>query len=346
MEQLPALVRAMTGSWSMGAGKRRAHRRDRRRHGGSGRGAAAARLRASWSRCSRRATASAGASGPTIASARRSISAARGCTASRAIRSTLWCEKLGVRLVESEGERLLIDPRATAPTREGQRRRAVHGARGLPHRHRMGELEEQGDGPRAGAALDLGEAGGRAAAARRWLPEIDRLVVGTFVEMSEGVQGSPWDRCRRRSGSRPKGSTATPSPGRLPAADRRRRAAGSTSATARPSSVSSGRQRRGRRSCRAASDRGGPRRRSRVPVGLLRAGLPALDPPPPEAQQHRDRPAGLWRRRPGQDLSALSAALLARAAEMVRPPARFARPARHLQHLGEPRARRPACRSC
>ena len=27
----------------------------------------------------------------------------------------------------------------------------------------------------------------------RWLPEIDRLVVATFVEMSEGVQSAPWD---------------------------------------------------------------------------------------------------------------------------------------------------------
>ena len=40
---------------------------------------------------------------------------------------TLWCKKLGVPLVESQGDRLLIDERATAPTREGQRRRAVLG---------------------------------------------------------------------------------------------------------------------------------------------------------------------------------------------------------------------------
>src|SRR5215510_10906682 len=39
----------------------------------------------------------------------------------------LWCGKLGVSLVESQGERLLIDKRATAPTREGQRRRAFLG---------------------------------------------------------------------------------------------------------------------------------------------------------------------------------------------------------------------------
>src|SRR6476620_9612260 len=40
---------------------------------------------------------------------------------------TLWCEKLGVSLVESQGERLLIDQRTTAKTREGQRKRAVLG---------------------------------------------------------------------------------------------------------------------------------------------------------------------------------------------------------------------------
>src|SRR5215813_7460645 len=40
---------------------------------------------------------------------------------------TLWCDKLGVRLVESQGDRLLIDKRATAPTRERQRKRAVLG---------------------------------------------------------------------------------------------------------------------------------------------------------------------------------------------------------------------------
>src|SRR5215510_593295 len=40
---------------------------------------------------------------------------------------TLWCEKLGISLIESQGDRLLIDDRATAPTREGQRRRAVLG---------------------------------------------------------------------------------------------------------------------------------------------------------------------------------------------------------------------------
>jgi polyamine oxidase len=32
---------------------------------------------------------------------------------------TLWFEKLGIELVENQGDRLLIDPRATAKTRDG-----------------------------------------------------------------------------------------------------------------------------------------------------------------------------------------------------------------------------------
>ena len=43
----------------------------------------------------------------------------------------LWCGKLGIALVESQGDRLLIDERATAPTREGQRRRAILGRAAL-----------------------------------------------------------------------------------------------------------------------------------------------------------------------------------------------------------------------
>ena len=66
----------------------------------------------------------------------------------------LWCGKLGVTLIESQGDRLLIDDRATAPTREGQRARGHPGPRRLQDRDRMGELEEQGDdaqlrGPRS-----------------------------------------------------------------------------------------------------------------------------------------------------------------------------------------------------
>ena len=69
-----------------GRGQARARDRARRRHGGARRGAAAARFGFQGHACSRRAIASAGVPGPTIASARRSISAARGCMASTAIR--------------------------------------------------------------------------------------------------------------------------------------------------------------------------------------------------------------------------------------------------------------------
>src|SRR5471032_1871308 len=40
---------------------------------------------------------------------------------------TLWCEQLGIELVENQGDRLLIDSRATAKTRDGQRKRAILG---------------------------------------------------------------------------------------------------------------------------------------------------------------------------------------------------------------------------
>ena len=39
----------------------------------------------------------------------------------------LWCDKLGVQLVESQGDRLLIEERAKVKTREGQRKRAILG---------------------------------------------------------------------------------------------------------------------------------------------------------------------------------------------------------------------------
>ena len=67
----------------------------------------------------------------------------------------------------SQGDRLLIDDRATAHDARGPAPPRRAGARRLQGGDRMGELEEQGDGPRLRAALDLGEAGRRSAAARR-----------------------------------------------------------------------------------------------------------------------------------------------------------------------------------
>src|SRR5215831_20857374 len=40
---------------------------------------------------------------------------------------TLWCDKLGVRLISSEADRLIIDERASAATRVTQRRKAFMG---------------------------------------------------------------------------------------------------------------------------------------------------------------------------------------------------------------------------
>jgi hypothetical protein len=39
----------------------------------------------------------------------------------------LWCGKLGVRLISSEADRLIIDERASATTRTTQRRKAFMG---------------------------------------------------------------------------------------------------------------------------------------------------------------------------------------------------------------------------
>ena len=106
---------------------------------------------------------------------------------------TLWCEKLGIDLVESQGERLLIDKRATAPTREGQRRRAVLGRVAFKTAIEWASWKSKAMarswGPRSISVKQAVEPLLHA----RWLPEIDRLVVATFVEMSEGVQSAPWD---------------------------------------------------------------------------------------------------------------------------------------------------------
>ena len=100
-----------------GRGHARARRRGRRRHGRAGRRAAAARFGLHGDRARGAHRASAAAPGPTTRSARRSISAARGCMASTAIRSPLWCEKLGVELVEIAGR-----PAADRRPRHGARR--------------------------------------------------------------------------------------------------------------------------------------------------------------------------------------------------------------------------------
>ncbi len=198
---------------------------------------------------------------------------------------TLWCEKLGIDLVESQGERLLIDKRATAPTREGQRRRAILGRAAFKVAIEWASWKSKAMarswGPRSISVKQAVEPLLHA----RWLPEIDRLVVATFVEMSEGVQSAPWDavsaeewfptegldrNAQPRGGFRPLlGDAAQGFDIRHGAAvERIDWSDGGVTAV-----LQGGEQ--------IVADRAV----ITVPIGLLRAGLPALDPLPPEAQR-------------------------------------------------------------
>lgn len=198
---------------------------------------------------------------------------------------TLWCEKLGIDLVESQGERLLIDKRATAPTREGQRRRAILGRAAFRAAIEWASWKSKAMarswGPRSISVKQAVEPLLHA----RWLPEIDRLVVATFVEMSEGVQSAPWDAVSAEEWFPTEGldRNAQPRGGFKPllgdaahGLDIRHGAAverigwsdhGVTAV------LQGGEQ--------VVADRAV----ITVPIGLLRAGLPALDPLPPEAQR-------------------------------------------------------------
>lgn len=198
---------------------------------------------------------------------------------------TLWCEKLGIDLVESQGERLLIDKRATAPTREGQRRRAILGRAAFKTAIEWASWKSKAMarswGPRSISVKQAIEPLLHA----RWLPEIDRLVVATFVEMSEGVQSAPWDAVSAEEWFPTEGldRNAQPTGGFKPllgdaaqGLDIRHGAAverlgwNGSGVTA---VLQGGEQ--------IVADRAV----ITVPIGLLRAGLPALDPLPPEAQR-------------------------------------------------------------
>ena len=196
----------------------------------------------------------------------------------------LWCDRLGIALVESDGERKLIDPRATAPTREGQRRRAILGR--LAFRGSMAwagwrsRAMTRAWGPRS---ISVKQAVDPLLSAS-WLPELDRLVVGTFVEMSEGVQGAPYDAIAAEEwfpteglerNAQPRGGfrqlvedAAAPLSIRRGAAVQRL----SWHGAGVVAHLSDGERLEADRAVIA------------VPLGLLRAGLPALDPAPPPAQ--------------------------------------------------------------
>lgn len=198
---------------------------------------------------------------------------------------TLWCAKLGVELVENRGERLLIDERATAPTREGQRKRALLGRAAFRTAIEWASWKSRmltaSRGPRSISVKEAVEPLLHAS----WLPEVDRLVVATFVEMSEGVQGAPWDAVSVEEwfpsegldrNAQPKGGFRQLIDDAARGLDIRldtpvQRLAWSQSGVA---AILKGGE-------RIAADRA----LIAVPLGLLRAGLPTLDPLPPLAQQ-------------------------------------------------------------
>ncbi|MFZ5783019.1 MAG: flavin monoamine oxidase family protein [Pseudomonadota bacterium] len=197
----------------------------------------------------------------------------------------LWCDRLGIPLVESQGDRLLIDDRATASTREGQRRRAVRGRLAFKAAIEWASWRSKAmarvSGPRSVSVKQAVDPLLRA----RWLPEIDRLVVATFVEMSEGVQGAPYEAIAAEEWFPVEGldRNAQPRGGFRRLLDDAARGlavrlgtpvhrlswgdAGVTAFLPGGEKVEA--------DCAIVT----------VPIGLLRAGLPALDPLPPERQR-------------------------------------------------------------
>ena len=106
----------------------------------------------------------------------------------------LWSARLGVRLISSEADRLIIDPRASATTRASQRRKAFVGVAAFKSALALASWKSKAltavRGPRSISVKDAVEPLLHAS----WLPEVDKLVIATFIEGSEGVNGSVWDQ--------------------------------------------------------------------------------------------------------------------------------------------------------
>jgi polyamine oxidase len=197
----------------------------------------------------------------------------------------LWCDKLGVPLVESQGDRLLIDERAKVKTREGQRKRAVLGRAAFNTAMAWASWKSKAmtlsKGPRS---ISVKEAVDPLLHAS-WLPEIDRLVIATFVEGSEGVQGAPYDAIAAEEWWPTEGleRNAQPKGGYVSLVDDAARQLGIRRSAAAERVVWNDRG-------VTVVLRGGEKIEAdraviAVPLGLLRAGLPTLDPLPPEEQQ-------------------------------------------------------------
>jgi len=197
----------------------------------------------------------------------------------------LWCDKLGVPLVESQGDRLLIDERAKVKTREGQRKRAILGRAAFNTAMAWASWKSKAmtlaKGPRS---ISVKEAVDPLLHAS-WLPEIDRLVIATFVEGSEGVQGAPYDAIAAEEWWPTEGleRNAQPKGGYVSLVDDAARQLGIRRSAAAERVLWNDRG-------VTVILRGGEKIEAdraviAVPLGLLRAGLPTLDPLPPEEQQ-------------------------------------------------------------
>src|SRR4029077_8366342 len=118
-----------------------------------------------------------------------------------------------------------------------------------------------------------------------WLPEVDKLGVATFIEMSEGVQGAPYDAISAEEWFPTEGleRNAQPRGGfRTLLEDAARNMAIRYEAAVQRIVWSDA----GVTAILASGEKiEAERALITVPLALLRAGQPALDPPPPEDQQ-------------------------------------------------------------
>ena len=195
---------------------------------------------------------------------------------------TLWCEKLGIELIENQGDRLLIDERATAPTREGQRRRAMLGRAAFKTAIEWASWKSKAmtavRGPRSISVKDAI----KPLLDAKWLPEVDRLVIATFIEASEGVNGSVWDQLSAEEWFPTEGldRNAQPKGGFQPLLDDAARGLKFRLGTVAERIVWD------ERGVKAFLKGGEAIEAERVlvtvPLALLRAGLPAIEPMPDE----------------------------------------------------------------
>ena len=165
----------------------------------------------------------------------------------------LWCDKLGVPLVELQGDRLLIDERAKVKTRDGQRKRAILGRAAFNTAMAWASWKSKAmtlsKGPRS---ISVKEAVDPLLHAS-WLPEIDRLVIATFVERQRRRAGRAL-RCGRGGGvvADRRARAQRPAERRLRLAHRRCRAPARHPAQCGGRTRGVERSRRHRRSCAVA----------------------------------------------------------------------------------------------